>query len=92
MHYYAKLVRGGVYMVFGKVFNAYEEQEVTKQEYLYLKDVHESDLVPEGNNYKITKLAKFECREVEPSLEEKVFEEVGDDNDSLKPKRPRQAA
>lgn len=87
-HYYAKLVRGGVYLVFSKVFESYTEQEVTKAEYEYLKEVHETDLASEGNNYKVIKIHKFDCRVVEASLEEKVLEKILTAPDDLKPRKP----
>lgn len=88
MNYFVKLVFGGTYRVKGKDFKRGQEVSVSKEEYDYLKTVGEKELVAEGNKYVVKFIPRFETREEEPTVEQKVFEEIKDAPDSLKIRKP----
>lgn len=75
------------YKVFGKEFHRGVEQAVTQKEYEYISTLVDKRLIDQGDKRQIINVPLFACRTEEPSVQEKVLEEIKDAPESLRPKR-----
>ena len=87
MHYYVKLNVGQFYKVFGKEFHRGVEQAVTEKEYEYISALVDKRMIDQGDRRQIIGVPLFICRTEEPTIQEKVLEDIKDAPDSLRPKR-----
>lgn len=88
MHYFAKLIYGRTYFVFGKVFERGVELEVSEKEFNYLSKITEGLPEDQGNHQVIKMKPRFETRTEDFTREEKILEEVQTTEVSLGPKKP----
>jgi hypothetical protein len=87
MNYFAKLVVGGKYILRGRIFERGVELAVSKDDAEYLKSKTDNRLIPQGDNFALLRVPVFAVREEEPTVQERVLEEIKDAPDTLKPKR-----
>lgn len=87
MQYFVKLVIGGQYLLFGKIFQRGVEHAVLEKEFEYIKGLFDTRNVEQGDKIARLKVPLFATRVVEPTVEEKILAEVKDTPDTLKPKR-----
>lgn len=87
MQYFAKLTIGGKYILSGRHFIRGVEEAVNELDAKYLKTLFDTRNVEQGDKIARIKVPLFTIREVEPTVEEKILEEIKDTPDTLKPTR-----
>lgn len=91
MNYFATLAVGGQYLYAGKVFVRGEEQAVSTEEANYLKTLHDNRLIDQGEKRALLPIPLFSVRELAPTVEEKVLEEIKTAPTTLKPTKSKDA-